>query len=245
MTTSQMTIDLSDNSLYSNSGELIKTFECPLSKSWELLSLTKNQLVRFCADCRNDVINITQFDEKEIIALFKVNHSACAYINFPKAKAEFSFRNSSPDETKCIETVNNLPVIQTARDIEAINIAIKAGSKVLIKPTDPNSAPQSKVGIYHNKNGELTIEGYDLRHFDWKNSQTTYYKSGQNFSPFAAYIIPRNFPNNVKVYIPDVIEHVIDSSWNQGDTFRLNSTTGFWNGEEIIIDKPEPMIMVG
>jgi len=49
------------------------------------MSITESESVRFCGACQKDVIGITPFGESQIIALFQVNPSACAHMNFHKA----------------------------------------------------------------------------------------------------------------------------------------------------------------
>ena len=241
-----MIFDQESNSLLNSKKELIKAFDCPLSKKWEMMSTTESESVRFCGACQKDVIDITPFDESQIIALFQVNPSACAHINFHNALCDFKFISSPAELDRCINDDNaGLPVINTARDLAAINRAVKEGYGVDIKATNPNESPESKVCLTQDENGVYKAEGFDYRSGDWMDSQTTYLKSGKNFSPFAAYIIPRNFPSNTRVFVPDVIEHLVASSWNQGDEYRLNSSCATWDGERIIIDEPQIIEMVG
>lgn len=241
-----MIFDQESNSLLNSKHKLVKTFDCPLSKKWEMMSITESESVRFCGACQKDVIDITPFGESQIIALFQVNPSACAHINFHKALCEFEFINSPLELERCNdENSDNLPIINTARDLTAINRAVKEGFTVIIEPTNPNNSPESKVCLTKDKNGFYKAEGFDYRSGDWMDSQTTYLKSSKNLSPFAAYIIPRNFPANKRVFVPDVIEHLISSSWNQGDEYRLDSSNAIWDGERIIIDEPQVIEMVG
>jgi hypothetical protein len=232
-----MIFDRESNSLKTSKDQLIKKFDCPLSKEWKSMSTTASAYVRFCSSCRKDVVDITPFNEKQIIALFKVNTTACAHINFNEALCEIELKGTASFKECCnFNNHSSLPVINTARDIDAINRAVSEGYTVVIEPTKPNDAPESKVCLIQIENGLYKIEGYDLRSPVWMDSQTTYLKSGGNDSPFSAYIIPRNFPANTKVFITDIIEHRISSSWNQGDKYRLNSGEALWDGERIIID---------
>jgi hypothetical protein len=241
-----MIFDRETNSLKTSKGKLIKKFDCPLSKKWESMSTTASEHVRFCSNCHKDVIDITPFNEEQIIALFQVNSTACAHINFHEALCEIELKGTAHLKKSCnLKNHLNLPVINTARDIDAINRAILEGYKVIIRPTNPKDAPESKVCLIQSKNGLYKIEGYDFRSSVWMNNQTTYLNSGRNYSPFAAYIIPKNFPKNIKVFITDIIEHRISSSWNQGDKYRLNSGEALWDGELIIIDDVAPCEFLG
>ena len=233
-----MFIDQASNSLFNTKKELIKTFDCPLSKKWESMSRTESDVLRFCGACQKDVIDITGFDESQIIALFEVKPSACAHLNIRKAVCDIRLINAPSDENRCIKiNADNLPIINTARDITAINKAVKAGFIVDIRPTHPDQAPESKVRISQDEQGDYQIEGYDFRSFFPDDAEMVYQKSGVNLSAFAAYMIPRDLVAGTRVFVPDIIEHVVESSWNQGDQYRLHASAALWDGEHIIIDE--------
>ena len=50
-------------------------------------------------------------------------------------------------------------------------------------------------------------------------------------SPFAAYLIPKDVKKGERV----LLEDYIGASWNQGDTFRLESCEAIWNGRALEI----------
>jgi hypothetical protein len=61
---------------------------------------------------------------------------------------------------------------------------------------------------------------------------TDYYP--YNFeSPFAAYLVPTDIQIGEKVILEDLIEDVVSHSWNQGDTYRLQSCAAVWDGKEL------------
>lgn len=231
-----MIFDRDTNSLKTSKGQLIKKFDCPLSKEWKSMSTTASESVRFCTDCQRDVIDITPFNEEQIIALFKVNTIACAHINFNEALCDIELRGKASSNQCCnFNNSSNLTVINTARDMDAINRAVLEGYKVVIEPTNPNDAPKRIVYLIQNENGLYNFESADARRFLELTSQTTYLKSGKNNSPFAAYIIPTNLPSNTRVFIADIIEHHIRTTF-QSNNYRLNSGEALWDGERIIID---------
>ncbi|CAM3051837.1 hypothetical protein [Vibrio rarus] len=212
-----MRLDLASNTLFSSNGTVVKTFSCPLRKKWSELSWTASELSRFCSACEKQVINLTYFNEDQIIALFQVNPEACAYVGFHNAKIQYQFTNNSNDYdeddlTGCIgRNTEHLVVINTARDMCAINRAEKEGYQVLIKPTDSEEALSSKVRLI-KENGVYSYSGYDCRsvvHFDSTTSST---KENLNTSPFAAYLIPKNLPTGTKVFVTDIIfEYLLES----------------------------------
>ena len=63
----------------------------------------------------------------------------------------------------------------------------------------------------------------------------TYYYPYQFESPFAAYLIPKDLQIGEAVFLEDLIEDVVGSSWNQGDTYRLPSCNAIWDGMDFII----------
>ena len=135
-----------------------------------------------------------------------------------------------------------LRVIKTARDKNSINRAAKNGLRPLIKKIQPSKKIRSKYSVVQNKKtGEIEIVG-DYRGsglntddngefitvIDW----TFYYP--HNFkSPFAAYLIPKDIVIGERVFIEDLIEDYIGASWNQGDTYRLESCEAIWNGTDL------------
>jgi hypothetical protein len=136
-----------------------------------------------------------------------------------------------------------LRVIETARDEDSINKAAKSGIKPLIKKVEPSDKIRSKYSVVQNKKtGEIEILG-DYRigfHSDDSGEFVTvidwafYYP--HNFkSPFAAYLIPEDIVIGERVYVKDLIEDYIGASWNQGDTYRLESCEAIWNGTDLEI----------
>jgi hypothetical protein len=139
--------------------------------------------------------------------------------------------------------LNELRVINTARDEDSINEAAKKGFRPLLKKVVPSNEIHSKYSVVQNKEtGEIKVWG-DLRAdyrfggsggfekvIDW----TTYYP--HNFkSPFAAYLIPKDIVVGERVFVKDLIEDYIGARWNQGDTYRLESCEAIWNGTELEI----------
>lgn len=152
---------------------------------------------------------------------------------------------------------SNLVVIKTARDIKSINKACLEGFFPLVKPVEPLEMIKSKFSVRQNqKTGEVEmIKDYrsDRRHratyfyddldeesnseqpkyetvIDW-----TYYYPYQFNLPFAAYLIPKNLKKGQRVFVEDLIEDCIGLTWNQGDTYRLESCEAIWTGTDLEI----------
>ncbi len=210
------------------------------------MSRTQSEVLRFCGACQKDVIDITRFDEPQIIALFEVNPSACAHIHIQNAVCDIELINAPADKNACIQINDeNLPIITTARDITAINQAVKAGFAVDIRATKPTDAPEHTVCLFQDLNGEYRLEEVDLGGYPPQEAIRTYYKSGVNASAFAAYMIPSHFEVGTRVFVPDVIEHLVYSSRQNDHEYRVNSSCAVWDGEHIIIDDVEPIQYIG
>ena len=118
----------------------------------------------------------------------------------------------------------------------------------LIKKVEPSHKIRSKYSVVQNKKtGVIEIIG-DYRGSMYTGEQSdfetvidwTFYYPYNFKSPFAAYLIPKDIKIGEKVFIEDLIEDYVGASWNQGDTYRLESCEAIWNGTELeILYNPE------
>jgi len=134
-------------------------------------------------------------------------------------------------------------VIKTARDTDSINKAARNGLRPLIKKVEPSDKIRSKYSVVQNKKtGEIEVIG-DYRggnHSDGNSDfekviNWTFYYPHNFKSPFAAYLIPIDIKIGERVFLDDLIEDYIGASWNQGDTYRLESCEAIWDGSDFII----------
>lgn len=137
----------------------------------------------------------------------------------------------------------NLPIVRTGRDMETINQAVRDGFIAVFRKVEPDRKLRAKYAVVQNmRTGEfmvlrdfrspLRMGGDVLRKvIDWSN----YYP--YNFaSPYAAYLVPSDLPANTRVLLEDVIEDLVGLAWNQGDTFRVDSSPALWTGDDIVIE---------
>jgi hypothetical protein len=235
-----MRYDRTTQSLYSDSSELIRKFRCPLAKAWDHLSSTSNNYVRYCGSCSKNVMDITPFDERQMIALFKVHPEQCAHLNFEESEEKIVIEGeASASVPPCAKLNNDMPVIQTARGIDAINDAITSGYRVDIRETDVMNAicwngrwGKRKDGLIEHSHG-----------YTFEPSGYTSHPQGYLDSPLSAYIIPADLNGGTQVYVTDVIEHIVKSTHHSKS--RLTSGTGIWDGKSLIVDKPEVQHMIG
>ena len=113
----------------------------------------------------------------------------------------------------------------------------------LLKKVKPSKEIRLKYSIIQNKKtGEIEILGDYRSGFDLHNNGEfetvigwTYYYPHNFKSPFAAYLIPNDIKIGERVFIEDLIEDYIGASWNQGDSYRLESCEAIWNGSDLKI----------
>jgi hypothetical protein len=135
----------------------------------------------------------------------------------------------------------NLRVIKTARSERKINEAARKGFKPLLKKVEPSPDIQSKYAIWQNqKTGEIKIAGDYRAEYSFKDDMVkvidwTFYYPKPFKSPFAAYLIPSDITDGELVFLEDLIEDIVGQSWNQGDSYRLDSAEAIWTGNDFEI----------
>lgn len=134
-----------------------------------------------------------------------------------------------------------LRVIKTARSLFSINFGAKLGYFPLIKAVEPSEKIRKKFQVIQNRKTGMISIGGDYR---WSDSSSadfetvitwTYYYPYTFKSPFAAYLIPKNIKVGERVFVKDLIEDYVGSSWNQGNAYRLKSCEAIWDGTDLII----------
>ena len=140
------------------------------------------------------------------------------------------------------ELSENLRVIRTIRGARAIKAAKEMGLKLIELRAEVSD--QFKVK-YKKKKDKLTgkiitIGDYRADHHDSWRYKTVVDWTSRNpskfFSPFAAYIVPKDLKYGERVLINDVITNHVSGSWNQGDVYRLSKSEATWNGRGFVID---------
>lgn len=135
---------------------------------------------------------------------------------------------------------NNIRVVKTARNKEAINEAAEQGFWPLVKPVIPSPHIKSKFAVLQDKGtGKIEVAA-DYRLINaYPNMETvidfTYFYPYQFESPFAAYLVPQDIAIGEIVFLEDLIEDVVGASWNQGDAYRLNGCKAVWDGKEFVL----------
>ena len=138
------------------------------------------------------------------------------------------------------EMNDGLRVIRTIRGETAINTAKEMGLKLLELKAEVSDEFKVKYKkLQHRKTGEIITIG-DFRAdggSEWKTLVNwTSRNPSKFFSPYAAYIVPKDLKSGERVLINDVITNHVSGRWNQGDVYRLSKSEAIWTGRYFNID---------
>ena len=241
--------------LYSPDGEFIKEVFCPKALQWNQL-IAKDPLDRSrgCEQCGDDVINLDAMGVDEAMQRFAKSRLTCAYASANSPNVIFIKDLNSPELKKSKldrmswgtnHPIPDLPRIVTARNIQDIQRAASIGYWPDIHQVQyKDHEILQKVGLFQNiQTGEVQIAG-DYRYLlkmqespEWEEViPVTFYYSNYQKSPFAAYLIPNDLPDGSAVFIPDPIEDILGSTWNQGDRYRATNITAKVINKKVVID---------
>jgi len=138
------------------------------------------------------------------------------------------------------EKSDNLRVIRTIRGETAIKVAKAKDFKLIELRAEVSDEFKVKYKkLQHRKTGEIITIG-DFRSdggSEWKTLVNWTSKNPSKFfSPYAAYIIPKDLKSGERVLINDIITNHVSGRWNQGDVYRLSKSEATWNGRRFVID---------
>ena len=145
---------------------------------------------------------------------------------------------------KSLDEMNNgLRVIRTIRGETAINAAKDMGLKLIELRAEVSDEFKVKYKKVKDKlTGKIVTLG-DFRedHYFRKSRYKTLVdwtsrNPSKFFSPFAAYIVPKDLKSGEQVLINDVITNHVSGRWNQGDVYRLSKSEATWTGRYFNID---------
>lgn len=147
----------------------------------------------------------------------------------------------------------NLRVIKTARSKLKINEAARKGYKPLLKKVEQSPEIHSKFAIWQNqKTGEIELAVDYRAEYSFKDDMIkvidwTFYYPKPFKTPFAAYLLPLDITVGERVFLEDLIEDIVGQSWNQGDSYRLESAEAIWTGNdfEIQATKEDARYLIG
>lgn len=138
------------------------------------------------------------------------------------------------------ENIHGLRTIKTARTEQAINEAARAGFRPLVKSVKPSKEIRVVVCVWQDLvTGEIRTlcePHVAVPPPGWKEvvKPTAYYP--YHFpEPFAAYLIPPDLQPGERVWVEDLIEDLIGTTWNSNNS-RLPSSEAVWDGTHLKID---------
>ena len=141
------------------------------------------------------------------------------------------------------EMSDGLRVIRTIRGETTINAAKEMGLKLIELRAEVSDEFKIKYKKVKDKlTGKIVTLG-DFRedHYFRKSRYKTIVdwtsrNPSKFFSPYAAYIVPKDLKSGERVLINDVITNHVSGRWNQGDVYRLSKSEAIWTGRYLDID---------
>ncbi len=143
-----------------------------------------------------------------------------------------------------VATHQPLRTIETVRSLDAINAAVQAGFRTVLKSASPCPPFYTKDVLLRHRDTGL----YQLRSrlkpteisLAWETVKPLSYCPPVFKEPFAAYVVPADIQVGERVYIKDVIEDLLGGiDPDTGSEQRLNDTYGRWNGEDFYLEHPD------
>ena len=141
------------------------------------------------------------------------------------------------------EMSDGLRVIRTIRGETAINAAKEMGLKLIELKAEVSDEFKIKYKKVKDKlTGEIiTLGDFREDHYFRKSRYKTLIdwtsrNPSKFFSPYAAYIVPKDLKSGERVLINDVITNHVSGRWNQGDVYRLSKSEAIWTGRYFDID---------
>lgn len=235
-----MIYDPMSGALYGADGSFIKSVHCPMSlRIGQLSKLSRDSPDRHCNSCSKTIFDADQLTESDLKSMVLRDPGLCVFAT-GAAKNIIFLKPIGVME----RNTDDLPVIQTARNLESMVDAQVRGFRVLIKDCGvKNEFGDSKYLVYQNaRTGEIWSSG-DYRspepemgsNDDWKLVSDFVNVRPDRPFPLAAYLVPKDLQPGSRVFIEDVIGDIEVVFWNQGNASRIVSSAGVWDGTDITL----------
>ena len=157
----------------------------------------------------------------------------CPDCKYMKILKDESF-NEMSDGLRLIRTIRGETAITTAKEmgLKLIELRAEVSDEFNIKYKKVKDKLTGKIVTlgdfredhYFRKSRYKTI-------VDWTSRNPSKF-----FSPFAAYIVPKDLKSGERVLINDVITNHVSGRWNQGDVYRLSKSEAIWTDRYFDID---------
>lgn len=249
--------DEKSSGLYSPDGKLLKKVFCPKAVNWnQLIADDPLDRSRGCNHCSERIVNLDTMDPIQAELMIEENYNICVYASKNSKNVIFLKDINNPENPErprqdmfdSSEYRYDLPIIKTVRSIADIKRAIQMGYWADIRLVQyKDDEIKQKFAVYqHLETGEIQIVGdyrsvisasSDLHKEVWDEViPFTYYYTNYQEEPIAAYLIPKDLKDNSEVFVPDPIEDIIGSTWNQGDCYRARNMTGSVSNKKVTLN---------
>jgi len=237
-----MIYDQKTGRLYADDGEFLKTVYCPLALQAKDLLAIRGSLDRLCPSCNTTIRNIDSMTDEDMRDALDEDEGLCVFAT-PDAKHITVLAPVGHRE----ENTEGLPVIRTARGIEAMEGAYQQGYRLVIKKAgESDEGGQSKYQIRQNTvTSEIEVAG-DFRagwwieeDGDWRIVANWFFHDDNSPFPYAAYLVPRFLRPGDRVFLEDLIKGEWIEVWNQGNGPRRLSGVATWNGTDSELEEAD------
>ena len=157
----------------------------------------------------------------------------CPDCKYMKILKDESF-NEMSDGLRIIRTIRGETAITTAKEmgLKLIELRAEVSDEFKVKYKNVKDKLTGKI---------ITLGDFREDHYFRKSRYKTLVNwTSRNpskfFSPFAAYIVPKDLKSGERVLINDVITNHVSGRWNQGDVYRLSKSEAIWTGRYFYID---------
>ena len=249
-----MIFDPITRALYADDGSFLKTVDCPLALRPEnLLKLLNDSPNRYCNTCKKTIYCLDGLTDNDVKLNIFEDDSKCVFST--QKGNNIVFLQPIGISRK---NYHDLPTVQTARSLEIMADMQANGHKLIFKNVGEASNFGSKkyVVYQHKLTGKIWWSGdyrneypYNLidktEAGEWQIIRDWFFVRPDQPFPLAAYIIPKSIIPGARVFLEDVIEDILEISWNQGNAERIVSSAATWTGVDFVIDEPLDLCIVG
>jgi hypothetical protein len=82
--------------LFTDSGEVIKTLHCPQEKRWHQLRMLLGSPHRSCSTCKRSVLDTAKLTEEEVVALVRSDPHTCLLVRSDQDNVTILWDQSTP-----------------------------------------------------------------------------------------------------------------------------------------------------
>lgn len=211
-----------------------------------------------CSECNTKVKNLAYLTDEQA-SVEAENSNACFFstrsaMNVIHVMSPLHMTWTATILKRRMENSNpNLHTIKTARTLTEMNFAIANGSILLLQRAGDGRQVRQHLAVSRNNETGKIVFSDDVRYphslHVVKSEYTTiidffeYHPAGLSV-PVAAYVIPKDLPVGVDVFVEDVIEDlVVESSQNTSE--RLSGWWAVWDGAQLNFQPHDSGVILG